>query len=119
MTLTTSPIRVLYNNIRQQKFKLRFIATCVLSDDFETEISFLLLMTVVLRLGPVVQLVATFVIYPVRHASLGDVIPCQRRRLVRFASLHAVEGLSLLEKKQGTFTEVPWGVLKRDRFLLL
>jgi len=71
----------------------------VLSGDFETEISFLLLMSVIERLGPVVQLVATFVIDPVRHASLGDVIPCQRRRLVRFASLHAVEGLSLLEKK--------------------
>jgi len=92
----------------------------VFSDDFETEISFLLLMSVVVTLGPVAQLAATFVIYPVRHASLGDVIPCQRRRLVRFASLHAVEGLSLLEKKiQGTFTKVPWGVLKRDRFLLL
>jgi hypothetical protein len=66
-----------------------------------------------------VQLVATFVIYLVRHASLDDVIPCQRRRLVRFASLHTVEGLSLLKKIQRTFTKVPWGVLKRDRFLLL
>jgi hypothetical protein len=63
-TLTTSPIRVLHNNTLKQKFKLRFIATCVLSDDFETEISFPLLMSVVVKLDPVVQLVATFVIYP-------------------------------------------------------
>jgi hypothetical protein len=57
-----------------------------------------------------VQLVTTLVIYPVRHASLGDVIPRQRRRLVRFTSLHAGEGLSLLGKKYKVLAQKFLGV---------